>query len=236
MTTKEQADLHNRRMNLAKKVAACHNHQNTHMEGLCHELAENGDDSHPESFPILLPSAPSNARRSQVCGNGCLAMFKGELREAAAFQALDDVCRHILACTALYAHKRSNAMTVALSRRWQSSLKAVQEKVMPAYHRYRCHWHTLDRLRPEADDAHSAGWRNTLQPLNLWDLTGLNTNKAELQERELVARAKGLAGMSDGSNPGRTGDNGGALGENPMVGLWDDVEVYGNPYQHGQRG
>jgi hypothetical protein len=156
MTTKEQADLHDRRANLAKKVATFRNLQNTHMEGLRRGPAENGDDGHPETFPVLLPSSLSDTRRSEACRDSCLAVFEGELREAAAFQALDDVCRHILSRTALYAHKRSSAMTVAMSRRWQSSLKAVQEKVMSAYHRYRRHWHALDRLRPVSAEKRGA--------------------------------------------------------------------------------
>jgi hypothetical protein len=93
----------------------------------------------------------------------------------------------------------------------------------------------LVRLTPEGDGTHSAAWRDVLQPLNLRDLTGLNTNEADLQERESVARAKRLAGMTDGSNPERAGDDGDSLGEDVILGVWDDVEVYGDPYQHGQR-
>jgi hypothetical protein len=150
-----------------------------------------------------------------------------------AFQALDDVCRHILLRTALYAQKRTNAMTVSTARKWQFALKTVQAKVLSAYHCYHRHWDALNRLCPQVPGNPPAAWREVLQPLRMEDLTALNTNEAKLQEKESIERAMGLAAMTSRFSQAEAGDRDAA---GPTAGLWDNVVVYGNLYQHGQQG
>jgi hypothetical protein len=238
------AKLHDRRAALAKKVSAYRDLQQTHMPRLERNADEEGDEGHPETFQLLLPSALPTERRAAACLNGAALGYEVELRKASAHQALDDVRRHLMMRTALYGHKRNNALSVAQSLKSQSAITSSAAQVTAAFNRYCRHWAVLDALFPfdprAPPNAEEHAWRKDLQRLRREDLTGLNTNEAELQEQESIARAKDLAAMG-GSGAASAADNSNSSDDDDAVdagavdGAGGRVDIFEDAYQLGQR-
>jgi hypothetical protein len=194
--------------------------------GPCHSVTE--------SFPLLLPSALTPECRSAACEDASALQDEIELREAAAHQALDNVRRHLMARTALYGHKRANGLTVAQLLKSQSAINSCSAQVMLAYARYQHHWGVLDSLQPlnanTPFDPVCDGWRRDLQELKVEHLTGLNTNEAELQEQDSIARAKVLA-----STIASEGTDGTATPSSDAEPALRSILVFEELYQHSQR-
>jgi hypothetical protein len=226
MSAVERAKFQGSRASLAHKIVQYRDLQHAHMPGLERTPTEEGSTGQPEEFILLLPSSLIADRRAQAYEGDGLIKTEEALREAAAHQALDDVRRHLLTRTALYADKRQGAQSVAAAGRTQASIKAAQARVMAGYHRYRRHWAVLDALRPQNSSQSPSDWRDDLRPLSTDDLIGLNTNEAALQEKESILRAKALA-QSAGPSASTTDLSDGSTGA---------VELLSDPYQHGQQG
>jgi hypothetical protein len=227
------AKLHDERASLAKKIANYQELQSAYMPGLERSAAERGDGGLPEHFKPLLPSFLSAERRLSARCRPQLLEYEDELREAAAHQALDDVRRHLLAQTALYADKRQNSQSVVAGKRTQDAIKSVHAKVMRAFHRYRRHWTVLELLRPCGTDATSVEWRQDLQPLLREHLLGLNTNEAVLCEKASVRRAQALVEPEQDHGDNERDDGAdhadGDAGHEP-------IDAFSEPFQLGQRG
>ena len=152
------------------------------------------DAHNAEDMPITFPSTIPQALRSSVCPKHVLDVEE-RLREAQAFEALDDVRRYLRQRSFASTFKIKNITGQRANTRARQWLNTINSKVVAAKHAYR---HARARL---LDLRGSGTWVNVLRVLEDADVRGLNERALTAQEkaeREAVRERGGLVDEVDG--------------------------------------
>ncbi|KAG1836547.1 hypothetical protein DFJ58DRAFT_734901 [Suillus subalutaceus] len=114
---------------------------------------------------------PSQIRRETLLPcNDSLSKYEWDLQRAQAFDALDDLCRHLCLQTHLYKFKDAQICSQRANTHAGIIIKNVEINVSVAAERYHRAWNTLSALAPSlARDA----WTTELPKLEEGDIRGM---------------------------------------------------------------
>lgn len=160
------------RLALRKRIANFRKLQQMYMPGLRGVLADpsvldDAADSKAEDVNLFMPSELSSADRLHACVDGTCSV-EARVREAATYEALDDLRRCLRTRTYLNKWRVRNISGQRMSTRARSIQHTIQLKVLDAKVRYRHSRHALLVLQG------GGPWEKILQPLRDEDIRALN--------------------------------------------------------------
>jgi hypothetical protein len=151
----------------------------------------------PFDLPLHLPS-------SLPVGTACLPILRHhefKLREAQAYESLDELRDHLRLRTHMYQYKDKNIVGQRANTRCQNIISGVQEKINASATKYRTARAALVKLSPHC--VGNEGWRDTLLALDQGDIRPLSDGEAGESEgtRTLswIWKVVGVSGDSDDS-------------------------------------
>lgn len=171
-TTLQRAGFQKARLALRKRIANFRKLQQIYMPGLRGVLADpsaldDAADSNAEDTALFMPSDLSSIDRGRACIEGA-CVVEARVREAATYEALEDLRRCLRTRTYLNKWRVRNISGQRLSTRARSIQHTVQLRVLDAKVRYRHSRHALLVLQG------GGSWERILQPLRDEDIRALN--------------------------------------------------------------
>lgn len=140
-------------------------------------VLDDGPDIVAESVQLWMPSELPIEDRRRACAEG-LADVEARVREATAFDSLDDLRRNLFTRTYVNKWRGKNVSGQRRSTRARTLQHNVDMKVHEAKTRYRASRHALLALRG------GGIWENALKELRDDDVRALNERSMTDQERE----------------------------------------------------
>ena len=195
------AKMQERKNSLSKKIKSWTTVQLLYMpevSALCvrddQDASDKSTERPPQDLPLYLPS-------SLPTGTPCtlkLQQYEFRLREGQAFEALENVRRHLRLRTHLYKHKDKNITGQRANTRSQNLINHTQGKVNGAAAMYRRARDALTRLSAPLGEI---GWRGQLLALTPEDIRPLKEGDEGASEgtRKLSWIWK-VVGITDDSN------------------------------------
>jgi hypothetical protein len=149
----------------------------------------------PSDFPLHLPSSLP----AQTACLPALRQHEFRLREAQAYESLDELRDHLRLRTHMYKYKNKNIVGQRANTRCQNIISTVQDKANTSATKYRTARAAIVKLSPHCVD--NEGWRGRLLPLAEEDIRALKEGEeGESEGRRSLSwiwRIVGVGGDSD---------------------------------------
>ena len=164
-TSLQQAKIQERKNALHRKIKAWADIQQLYMPDLTpvrareeREAADAAREAHPYEIPLYLPSSlPSRLR-----GNSTLFKYEFKLRMAQAYEALEELRRHLRMRSQMYYFKDKNSAGQRDNTRSGGLIQNTQDKVDASAAKYRRAREALVSLSRRTGDV---GWETQLREL-----------------------------------------------------------------------
>jgi hypothetical protein len=139
----------------------------------------------PSSLPLRTACPPK------------LHIFEFKLREAQAYEALEDIRQHLRLRTHMYKYKDKNSVGQRANTRSQNLINRVQKKIQASSVKYNTARQALITLASHVDDV---GWRSKLLPLAPEDIRAFTDGEPGQSEgRRTLSWIWKVVGVSDDS-------------------------------------
>lgn len=179
-----------RRSKLRKKIHRFRDMQAIHMPTLRQHIAVADDTTNynPEDVTLYLPSHLPSDLRSKICDSNLL-FAEEELREAEAYESLEDLRRHLRSRMFANKYKIKNITGQRANTRARTWQKTIDDRAISAKHRYCRARSALFQLRGCGD------WEDVLRVLNDEDVRALNERALSTQEKADWESARHASGI-----------------------------------------
>jgi hypothetical protein len=149
----------------------------------------------PYDCPLYLPSALP----ARITCSSKLREYEFKLREAQAYEALEEIRNHLRLRTHMYKYKDKNTVGQRANTRSQSMINRVQKKVNASAAKYNMARKAVSKLSAYTGEV---GWRAKLLPLADDDIRPLVDTEGESEGRRKLTWIWKVVGLSDDDDEG----------------------------------